>query len=178
MLFYTRADLDEKEQEQNAADQLSKEMEALKLKSSSDSTTKTEDDHPDGQTLSSCKNEKDLEEKKITAAEVIMKEEDDGVKTNGEGGGKVALKKLGSKTPSKIPLPIEKSIQKQNVRFLHHRNQYSPEFFQVSPKKQKISPWVSFFPSIISLILPLVYAEDHKLQHKPDHSSLCLIQSR
>merc|ERR1711963_1190997 len=27
----------------------------------------------------------------------------------------------------KIPAPIERSIQKQNVRFLHHRNQYTHE---------------------------------------------------
>ena len=31
----------------------------------------------------------------------------------------------------KMPAPIQKSIQKQNVRFLHHRNQFSPEYFQV-----------------------------------------------
>ncbi len=34
----------------------------------------------------------------------------------------------------KIPLPIEKSIQKQNVRFLHQRNQFSQEFFQFMRK--------------------------------------------
>lgn len=33
-----------------------------------------------------------------------------------------------------IPLPIEKSIQKQNVKFLHHRNQYNHEFFQFMRK--------------------------------------------
>ena len=30
--------------------------------------------------------------------------------------------------------PIEKSIQKQNVRYLHHRNQFSLEFFQFMRK--------------------------------------------
>ena len=34
----------------------------------------------------------------------------------------------------KIPAPIEKSIQKQNVRFLHHRNQYTHEYFQFMRK--------------------------------------------
>ena len=36
--------------------------------------------------------------------------------------------------PLKIPSPIEKSIQKQNVRFLHHRNQFSAEYFQFMRK--------------------------------------------
>ena len=118
MLFYTRADLDEKEQEQTAAEQLSKKMEVLKLNSSPDTAATT--------TASTvANNEKDLDDSK---AEVIMK---DMVKTNGDSKMTTAIKKLGSKTSSKIPLPIEKSIQKQNVRFLHHRNQYSPEFFQV-----------------------------------------------
>ena len=34
----------------------------------------------------------------------------------------------------KIPAPIERSIQKQNVRFLHHRNQYTHEYFQFMRK--------------------------------------------
>ena len=34
----------------------------------------------------------------------------------------------------KIPAPIEKSIQEQNVRFLHHRNQYTHEYFQFMRK--------------------------------------------
>jgi len=36
--------------------------------------------------------------------------------------------------PLKIPIPIEKSVQKQNVRFLHQRNMFSPEFFQFMKK--------------------------------------------
>ena len=32
------------------------------------------------------------------------------------------------------PKPIEKSIQKQNVRYLHHKNQFSGEFFQFMRK--------------------------------------------
>jgi ubiquitin carboxyl-terminal hydrolase 9/24 len=34
----------------------------------------------------------------------------------------------------KIPLAIERSIQKQNVRFMHHKNQYSAEYFQFMRK--------------------------------------------
>ena len=34
----------------------------------------------------------------------------------------------------KMPAPIQKSIQKQNVRFLHHRNQFSAEYFQFMRK--------------------------------------------
>ena len=41
-----------------------------------------------------------------------------------------------SSSPSslKMPAPIQKSIQKQNVRFLHHRNQFSAEYFQFMRK--------------------------------------------
>ncbi|CAB4054352.1 USP9_24 [Lepeophtheirus salmonis] len=35
-----------------------------------------------------------------------------------------------SSSSTKIPVPIEKSIQKQNVRFLHHRNQFNNEYFK------------------------------------------------
>lgn len=49
------------------------------------------------------------------------------------------MKAMGSgeertKSKSKVPAPIERSIQKQNVRFLHHRNQFSPEYFQFMRK--------------------------------------------
>jgi ubiquitin carboxyl-terminal hydrolase 9/24 len=39
-----------------------------------------------------------------------------------------------SSKKTKIPGPIERSIQKQNVRFLHHRNHYTPEYFQFMRK--------------------------------------------
>ncbi len=43
--------------------------------------------------------------------------------------------KVSTKTSTtKLPHPIEKSIQKQNVNFLHQRNQFSPEFFQFMRK--------------------------------------------
>jgi ubiquitin carboxyl-terminal hydrolase 9/24 len=33
-----------------------------------------------------------------------------------------------------VPVPIERSIQKQNIKFLHVRNQYSSEFFTFMKK--------------------------------------------
>jgi len=55
----------------------------------------------------------------------------------GEVGAQLARLKVSNslpremtKKPPKMPLPIEKSVQKQNVRFLHQRNMFSPEFFQ------------------------------------------------
>ncbi len=35
---------------------------------------------------------------------------------------------------NKMPGPIEKSIVKQNVLFLHNRNQFSPEYFNFMKK--------------------------------------------
>jgi ubiquitin carboxyl-terminal hydrolase 9/24 len=43
-------------------------------------------------------------------------------------------KKMMGCSKLKMPLPIERSIQKQNVRFLHHRNQYTSEYFQFMRK--------------------------------------------
>ena len=43
-------------------------------------------------------------------------------------------KKMMGSSKLRMPLPIERSIQKQNVRFLHHRNQYTSEYFQFMRK--------------------------------------------
>ena len=55
----------------------------------------------------------------------------------------------------KIPAPIEKSIQEQNVRFLHHRNQYTHEYFQFMRKIINANaPYVN--SEKVSLLLPTI----------------------
>ena len=55
----------------------------------------------------------------------------------------------------KIPAPIEKSIQEQNVRFLHHRNQYTHEYFQFMRKIINANaPYVN--SEKVSLLLPII----------------------
>ena len=64
---------------------------------------------------------------------------------------------LGSKNSKKIkiPAPIEKSIQEQNVRFLHHRNQYTHEYFQFMRKIINANaPYVN--SEKVSLLLPII----------------------
>ena len=43
-------------------------------------------------------------------------------------------KKMMGSSKLKMPLAIDRSIQKQNVRFLHHRYQYTSEYFQFMRK--------------------------------------------
>ena len=70
----------------------------------------------------------------------------------------------------KMPAPIQKSIQKQNVRFLHHRNQFSPEYFQVLHLAHWftggcLSTCSNEMRSLRLYILFPVYAQDHGVQH-------------
>ena len=154
MLFYTRTDLDEKEQVQSIEEQIASEMESLNI-NSKESTSSTS---------VSC-NEKNLEAPR--KPDVIIK---DAVKTNGDGKP-IFVRNTGSKN-TKIPLPIEKSIQKQNVRFLHHRNQYSPEFFQVRTTKNVIARLQADTPFLFLSSLFLVYEKDHQLQHQPHYPAV------
>ncbi len=100
MLFYTRADL--AEEDSTSPDSVAAQLAKLRLTSE----------------------EKDKKATVTKAVAPVSAPAPSVAPSVADAGGAPSTVEL------HIPLPIEKSIQKQNVNFLHQRNQFSPEFFQ------------------------------------------------
>ena len=73
----------------------------------------------------------------------------------------IALSILTGSKNSVVPMPIEKSIQKQNVHFLHHHSQYTPEYF-------------AFMRKIINANAPYVNSE--KLGSEAEELAMITVQ--